>query len=65
MAEQKTERTEESGDGNNSHDNANYNLVRMLEKAHGKQLGNFTTKLTETLISKNGSSNLRNYQRVM
>ena len=51
MAEQKTERTEESGDGNNSHDNANYNLVRMLEKAHGKQLGNFTTKLTETLIS--------------
>ena len=51
MAEQKTGRTEEPGDGNNSHDNANYNLVRMLEKAHGKQLGNFITKLTETPIS--------------
>ena len=39
MAEQKTGRTEEPGDGNNSHDNANYNLVRILEKAQKSSLG--------------------------
>ena len=51
MAEQNTGRTEEPSDGNNSQDNANYNLVRMLEKAQEKQLDNITTKLTKTLSS--------------
>ena len=51
MAEQKPGRTEEPGDGDNSQDNVNDNLVRMLEKTQGKQFGNFTTKVTETLIS--------------
>ena len=32
MAEQNTRRTEEPSDGNNSQNNANDNLVRMLEK---------------------------------
>ena len=44
MAEQNTRRTEEPSDGNNSQNNANDNLVRMLEKTQGKQLDNLTTK---------------------
>ena len=33
MAEQNTRRTEQPSNGNNSKDNGNANLVRMLEKA--------------------------------
>ena len=51
MTEQNIRRTEEPSDGNNPQDNANGNLVRMLEKAQEKQLDNLTTKLTETLSS--------------
>ena len=51
MTEQNIGRTEEPSDGNNPQDNANGNLVRMLEKAQEKQLDNLTTKLTETLSS--------------
>ena len=51
MAEQSVGRTEEPSDGNNPQDNANNKLVRMLEKAHEKQLDNLTTNLTETLSS--------------
>ena len=43
MAEQNRGRTEESSDGNNPQENANDNLVRMLEKAQEKQLDNLTT----------------------
>ena len=51
MAEQSVGRTKEPSDGNNPQDNANNKLVRMLEKAHEKQLDNLTTNLTETLSS--------------
>ena len=51
MAEQNIERTEKPSDGNNSQDNSNADLVRMLEKAQEKQLNNLTTKLTKTLSS--------------
>ena len=46
-----TGRTEEATDGNNSQDNTNDNLVRMLGKAQEKQLNNLTTKFTETAHS--------------
>ena len=51
MAEKNTGRTEEPSDGNDSQDNVNDNLVRMLEKAQEKQLDNLTTKLVKTLTS--------------
>ena len=67
MAEQNTGKTEEQRNGNNSEDNKNGNLVRILEKPQQTQLDNLTKKLTkktEQLTLKNGSINLRNYQRV-
>lgn len=67
MAEQNTGKTEEPRNGNNSEDNKNAKLVRMLEKPQEMQLDNLTTKLTnetDQLTLKNGSINLRNYQRV-
>lgn len=51
MAEQNTRQTEEPGNGNNSGDNRDAKLVRMLEKAQEQQLDNLTTNLTDTLSS--------------
>lgn len=51
MAEQNTRQTEEPSKGNNSGDNRDAKLVRMLEKAQEQQLDNLTTNLTDTLSS--------------